>query len=574
MSDSDPPQEPPVEPAASPPPSRWQSVLWLIAIVVLAAAPYLHTLDNGFAFDDRIIVLINGKKWHDDTLWQLIRHDYWGDQRIDSLYRPITTVSLVWNYRLSQDRPRSYRIINILLHVACCLCLFGLTLAVFGNLRLAGLTGVLFAIHAIHVEAVEQIVGRAELLSALFTLAALWLYVADRRRRRTNPTWRYALVLLLAGMSMLSKESGMALIGLIVLYDLWGLRYGKYWTGKPFSENASPPRTRSMATIRKLALRRWLGLLLVAMAVLALRADVLGRITRDRDRITIFDNPVVAASPAQRAMTAVVLFGKYVRLLVWPHPLCHDYSYNALPICRTITDERFAWGLACLAAMAVGAVCSWRGRGAILACVGFFLTTYFLVSNAVVLIGTIFAERLMYVPSVALCWAAAIGAVAVLDRAARQGLARAGTLIVATVVVAIGGANVYLTVQRGLTCKSERLMVADALRLSGNSARLRMQAGAYAVEDKDLDAATRHFTRVLELLPDHAYAHYMLAKIRMQSGQPAQAVPHLLQCVGKLPREFRPMAARLLAAAYQQLNQPDQANLWLQRAKQIETPAH
>ena len=117
------------------------------------------------------------------------------------------------NYRISGEKPETYRVLNLALHLACCGAMFGLSCALFGDRRLAGLSTALFAVHALHVEAVAQIVGRAELLAALWSMLALWLYVVDANRRGGRPTWRYPIVLVLSGLAMFSKENGMLVVG-------------------------------------------------------------------------------------------------------------------------------------------------------------------------------------------------------------------------------------------------------------------------------------------------------------------------------------------------------------------------
>ncbi len=554
--------------------------VWAVVLVALAAGVYVGTIDNPFVFDDRVIVLSNGRDWQHDSLWQLVRHDYWGDQRLDALYRPVTTISHILNYRLSADRPRSYHVVNTVLHAACCCCLFGLSCAVFGNWRLAGAASALFAVHALHVEAVAQVVGRAELLSALWTLVALWLYVVDARRNGGRPTWRYPLALLAAALAMLSKESGMAVIGLAACYDLWALRFShaEHLSGRSARTPTARSRRRSRPAARRwtvprlvrLVLQRWVAMVLVSLIVLTARMQVLGELVQDLRAIDRMDNPIPHASTLGRVLTPVVLLGKYVRLLAWPDPLSHDYSYDTIALCETPLDRRLILGGLCLAAMVVGAVWSYRRRGHVLASVGFFVLTYALVSNTVVLSGTIFAERLMYLPSVAACWLFAIAAVAAAERlSALMGTARSGWWIVAPLAAALCTVHVWLTVQRGREWRSERSLAASALSVSDDSSRVHMQAGAYALEDKDFPRALHHFERAVEIMDDHMPAHLQLGRTYLLTRQPARAIPHLTRCYGRLPPELDYFAAFYLGQAHLMLRQPEQAACWFERADML-----
>jgi hypothetical protein len=286
------------------------------------------------------------------------------------------------------------------------------------------------------------------------------------------------------------------------------------------------------------------------------------------------DNPLAAASTAGRILTPVVLFGKSVRLFLWPHPLSHDYSYNAIPICTTPLDPRFVWGMLCIATMGVGAIWSYRRRGRVLWCVVFWVLSYSLVSNTFILSGTIFAERLLYMPSVAFCWLVALSAVA-----AARGVSHAvksdwgGWLIVAPMFAILCTAHVVLAVRRGEVWRSERSLIAHALSVVGDSGRVHMQAGFYAIEDKDYPEAIAQYKRVIEIMPDHMPAHFELGRAYLLSGEPALAVPQLLKCFNHLPTEANYAAAVDLGRAYRALGNREEATRWFHRAKLLKMDA-
>lgn len=548
------------------------TAIWLLVIAALAIGTYLGTLHNALVFDDQIIILINCKKWQHDGFWQLVRHDYWGEQRFDVLYRPLTTISYVWNYRLSGACPESFRAVNVLLHAACCCALFCLTRAVFRDDRAAGMASVLFAVHALHVEAVAQIVGRAELLAAFFSMLALCLYVMDVQRRGGRPTWRYGVALCASALAMLSKESGTAVVGMMVGYDVWSLRFASRSATPPTLPQADARRARRAwrRILKRLALQRWVGLLLVTLIVLTVRIQVLGRFAQDRGAIDKMDNPIASASPAARVLTPIVLLGRAVRLLIWPHPLCHDYSYNALPLCETVLDARLWWGLLCIVAMVAAGVRSYRRRGYVLGCIALFAISYGLVSNTLVLSGTIFAERLLYMPSVAFCWLVGIGvAAAGRSLSNRLGSARAGWLVVAPLFALLCVIHVFLAERRGREWRDMPSLIAAALRITDQSTRVHMQAGYHADLDNDTSTALHHYERAVEIMPEHAPAQYKLGRALHLAGDDVRAIPHLHEAFGRLPAEANHLAAYYLAEAYRALGQPDEEATWRARAKAL-----
>ena len=550
--------------------------VWVIVIVAVAGGTYVGTLGNGFAFDDWLVVVINCRTWQNDTLWQLLQHDYWNDLQRDVLYRPVTTVSHVLNYRLSGERPATYRAINIVLHAACCCCLFGLTCAVFGDRRLAGATSVLFAAHALHVEAVAQVVGRAELLAGVLGLLALWVYVVDARQKKGRPTWRYPIAAVLTGLAILSKESAVAVIAVAGFFDLWSVRFGTGGFSRPAADRpADVARGRiSSALIGRLVLQRWVGMFLVVLIVLAIRMQVLGMVIQDQGSIPKVDNPIAQASSVGRVLTPVVLLGKYVWLLVWPDPLCHDYSYNALPVCETPLDLRFAWGLLCIVGMVAGGIRSYRRAGGVLWCIVFFLLNYVLVSNTVVLSGTIFAERLMYMPSAAFCWLVAIGVVGAAEGiSGRAGSERRGCLVIAPVFALLCTAHVFLTVRRGQVWRSEAGLVASALALTDDSARIHLQAGYCAMNEKDAPTAIRHLKRSLEIMPDFLPAYFQLGRAYLMDGQFEKAIQYLKRFYIQAPDGTGYTTALCIAQAYERLGRREEAKRWLARARELRPTA-
>ena len=115
-------------------------------------------------------------------LSNLLVNDFWGTPLSHSgshkSFRPLTTATFRLNYALSRAHPRSYHLLNVALH-ALATYLFVLYARTVVPRRLrqgALLSGLMFALHPVHTEAVAGVVGRAEVLSAVFFFAALLSY--------------------------------------------------------------------------------------------------------------------------------------------------------------------------------------------------------------------------------------------------------------------------------------------------------------------------------------------------------------------------------------------------------------
>jgi len=118
------------------------------------------------------------------------------------LYQPLPMLSFQANFAAAGDSPRSYHVVNILLHVACTLLASMLAWRISRDPPIVCLTGVLFAIHPLAMDAVGWISGRILLMAALFALVMLNLVAW--RSDKPGPGW--SLATLLAGVGMLLSK--------------------------------------------------------------------------------------------------------------------------------------------------------------------------------------------------------------------------------------------------------------------------------------------------------------------------------------------------------------------------------
>jgi tetratricopeptide (TPR) repeat protein len=123
-----------------------------------------------------------------------------------------------------------------------------------------------------------------------------------------------------------------------------------------------------------------------------------------------YENPLLGAGFWTSRITAFKVIGSYLGLLVWPARLSWDYGYNQIPLFGWHLTSWEDWkALAALAGCAVAAALAirfWRSRGPILFGVAFFFAAIAPTSNLLIRIGTIMAERFLYLPSVGLALAA------------------------------------------------------------------------------------------------------------------------------------------------------------------------
>src|SRR5437773_699795 len=209
-----------------PKPQRWipraaraalESVLGVVrahpgrVVALIATLIYANTLDNRPVLDDGWVIFENPLIKSLENVPAIFTRPYniatptWNNA---GLYRPVTTLSYAINYAIGGRYVVGYHLVNIALHVLCCLLVFELGRRLASAARaehpecVALLGALLFAVHPVHVEAVTAMVGRAELLAALGSLGCLYLTCT-----RSQGRWRYPAGLVALALGVLSKEN-------------------------------------------------------------------------------------------------------------------------------------------------------------------------------------------------------------------------------------------------------------------------------------------------------------------------------------------------------------------------------
>ena len=353
--------------------NRVLAMAGLCAVTLLA---YSNSFQAGFSLDSRGILLQD--RIHAATaenLQLILGHTYWWPYGESGLYRPITTLTYLFNYAVLEngDQPAGYHAINFLLHVSNVLLLYLLARRWWKTGWKAWAVAALWAAHPVLTESVTNIAGRADLLAALAVLSGLWMYLKSAESRGVR-RWAWLGGLMLAAMcGVFSKENAVVLPGVMALFEL------SWWDRK---------RGRALA----------LGCLAVLPALAAMayqRAAVLSKFPPVE--IPFLDNPLAAAGFWSAKLTAVRLLAKYLGLLIWPARLSWDYSYAQIPMATGSLADWAGW--MAVAAVGVAAFLAYRFDRTVFFAIGFAFVTFLPTSNLVLPIGSIFAERFLYLPA-------------------------------------------------------------------------------------------------------------------------------------------------------------------------------
>jgi Tfp pilus assembly protein PilF len=401
------------------------------------------------------------------------------------------TTSYALTYAVAKLRPWPYHLTNVVLHALVSSLLLLCLLRVVEP-TLALLTTFLFAIHPIHVEAVANVSNRTELMMSLFGLATL--ACALHRRERTEARVRNVATLLtipvLFLLALLSKESALVFLLLVPICcsARSGVRVGVKQSLVP------------------------LGCMLGAVAVyLLLRFQVVGGVLAGDYETPVVDNPLVALDGPTRLVNAFALLGRYAALSVFPWELSADYSLaRILPIANVASPVVLA-ELGLVAALAA-TVLAWRRVASVALWGMWFFASFAVTANLLMPIGTIFSERLAYLPSVGVC-----GLLAWLLLRIRSERFRAAA------IAALALFYVVRTGARNADWADDATLFRREVESGQASARMHNNYGVELSRAGALDAARAQFTRALEIYPAHMHAAYGMAVVAVQEDDLALA---------------------------------------------------
>jgi protein O-mannosyl-transferase len=352
-----------------------------LAVALVAGLTYANALANQFALDDQWIVLENPLVHSLSGLWRAFGAPYWPNGLVGQ-YRPLVIASFALDWAIGHGAGWMFHLVNVAWHVAATLLVLRLARHVLPEIG-AVAAAMLFAVHPVHVEAVSGVVGRSELMATVFVLAAL---LAHRAGQRRAIGW-YALALL-------SKESGIVLMGLAVVHDLL------------LTEDVPGSLAQGWAKLRA---RR--TLYAGYAAVIVAYACLLAWVFRGGKNVEVPSVVWIGATPVDRWLTMLRVVPDYVRLMVWPWHLAIDYTPQTLVLVTTVTPMVLL-GTALLLATAGVIAYTWRRAPVVAAGLLWFAVAMSPVSNVFFAAGIVLAERTFYLPSVGgvlvMGWAVAV----------------------------------------------------------------------------------------------------------------------------------------------------------------------
>lgn len=429
----------------------------MVILALLSVLPYLQSLDYGYVLDDQIVIV--GNKFTQkgiDGIGDILRTEsmtgYFGEQKdlvAGARYRPLSIVTFAVEHELMPGNPWIGHLGNILFYAITCLLLYRVLLLLFPLpadrqwwWSLPFLASVFYALHPLHTEVVANIKGRDEIMTFLGALGAMWFtlrWLTDRR-------WIW---LALSGVSfflgLLSKENAITFLAVIpaMLYFFTRARNTDYVGA------LVPP-------------------LIASVLYLSIRYGVIGYFLSSGKPITdLMNNPFVEMNTGERLATIIYTLGLYLKLLVFPHPLTHDYYPYAIPI-MSWGDWKVWLSLAAYLGLALVFFRGYARRTLPAFMVLFYLATLSIVSNLFFPVGTFMNERFVFISS--LSWTVFLGWLLV-EKLPGLLPGKAGLPAALLLASLIAGGYLYKTWTRVPVWEDALSLNRAAIAVSPNSAR-------------------------------------------------------------------------------------------------------
>ena len=438
-------------------------------LFALASLLYIQTVSYDYTMDDAIVITDNmftteGIKgipgiFSYDTFYGFFKEAGKGQLVSGGRYRPFTLAMFAVERTLFGSSPFFSHLINVLLFAFTCMLVFRLLKYLFAGvfspaaaLSISFITALLFTTHPIHSEVVANIKGRDEIMSLLGCMLSLWYAFKWMDTKKKS----YLLISLLSFiMALLSKENAVSM-----LVWLPGALY-------IFKKN-------SMAQ----SLLRSIPYPAVFILFFLLRGAVLnGGGFSGAASSELLNNPflkwedgqMVAFSLGEKMATVFYCLGMYLKLLIFPHPLTHDYYPRQIPI----MDFSNNWVIISLVInifLFAGTI--WLAlKKHLLGFAGLlYWVALLIVSNLFFPIGTNMGERFVYMSSMGFCMAIGI----VLYSFFKKKESRMPVYIAAGMALLLS----IKTITRNPAWKNNLTLFETDIKTSANSAKLNNTIGS------------------------------------------------------------------------------------------------
>lgn len=507
--------------------------LIIIAIIVSGFLAYHRSILKGvFLFDDRALILENSLIKNFSYLKTIFTtHLYHGSGSYSNFYRPIQSLSYMLDYHFWNLDPFGYHLMNVLIHIFSAVLVYFLIYLISKNRLIALATGLLFCVNTVLSWPVNYVASRADLLSALFFLAGIVLYVLYRENRlNKSGAFLYLLSIVCFIVAVLSKEAAVILPFVLLLYLYC------------FPEKSHQERRPAPRLI-------WV-FFLMAGAYIVLRITALNFAEGRLLETTTAPIPLY-----NRLLTTSKVVMIYLRLLLVPVGL--HMEWNIEPARSFLQDEAF---LSCVVLLAIGCFSYFLLRTSRLK---FFAIAWFFIMllpySNIFPLAYFMGEGWLYLPSVGFF---ALMAIYFFEIAQRS---RLWSIIIGAVFIFMISSYVLLTIRRADVWASPADLYIEVLKYSPDNTKARINLGVLLAQKGLDEEALKKYKKVIDASGEKAdEAHSSMGSIYAEKGMYDVALEEFKKAVETAPGDY--IAITNIGIIYKKKGDFQEAEKWYKRA--------
>ncbi|MBA3705649.1 MAG: hypothetical protein H0W84_07025 [Bacteroidetes bacterium] len=269
---------------------------------------YANTIMHNYVLDDKAAIVDNEYVTEGISgIPKIMTLDLWHSENANlGYYRPVSLITFAIENQFFPKNPHVSHLGNVFLYALTGFFLCLLLMNIFKHIHpvFSFIVTLLFIAHPIHTEVVANLKSRDEIFSFLNLIIAVLVFLEAFKSKVTN----YKLLFISSVffyLALLSKET--ATVGLfiipLILFFFFNL-------------------TLKQSLIRSIP---FLAIFLIFQfhKYLAL-GSISAQIPND-----IVNYPYMAAG--EKFSSTILIFMHYLQLIIFPHPLSYDYSYNQIP---------------------------------------------------------------------------------------------------------------------------------------------------------------------------------------------------------------------------------------------------
>jgi tetratricopeptide (TPR) repeat protein len=500
--------------------SHW---LFISIIVLLSLIIYANTLWNGFVYDDMDEIVNNQWVKQFNSIIEPCHR-----------YRITETSTFYLNYKLGGPAASGFHLTNLLFHVLVSVSVYFLAGLLLKNQLPAFLVGALFATHPVHTEAVSIISNRQELLTMLFLLLSLILYIKVRESENLGKTRRprmwvfFGLSLIFYFLATAAKEVAIILPVLLLLYGFYFPRNSKLGIRNSLKWYLPYLITAGLFVLFSISGPRW------RFSYPGLNVVSLGH------------SLSAGRSYASILVTQLRGFSEYLRLLFYPNRLSADYYFS---IYKSIIEPNILFALFLLVGSLVVTVILFRRFKVISFGLAWFLINLLPVAN--ILPKTFFvAERYLYIPSFGFCLAIGFLFWQMINR---KPLRVIGIILLGVVITFYS----VRTMVRNSDLKSEQTLWSKTLMVNPMSVPAHANLGAALLSSGRLEESINELRKAIAINPSYTKPYYNLGIALLKLERYQEAIDNLSSAIRSDPKSYESYIA--LGSVFQKIGKHSEA---------------